>query len=109
MPQITLTEEQYRVYQTATEPVEIRAPGGDLVARVVGRLPHETPEFFAELKRRSETPGPVYTSDQIRRRMAALQVEWDRTGGFDRGYMREFLKTLDETDPPQMRHRGKAS
>src|SRR3954451_11762706 len=92
MPQIILTEEQFRVYETATEPVEIRAPHGEIVVRLAHRLPHETPEFFAELKRRAETPGPVYTSEQVHRRMAALQAEWDRTGGFDRAYSREFMK-----------------
>ncbi|HEX4590972.1 MAG TPA: hypothetical protein VH120_13635 [Gemmataceae bacterium] len=109
MPQITLTEEQFKVYETATEPVEIRAPDGEIVIRLANRLPHETPEFFAELKRRADTPGRVYTSDQVRRRMAALQAEWDRTGGFDKASMREFMKKLDETDPPQMQQRGKAS
>jgi hypothetical protein len=109
MPQIVLTEEQFRVYETATEPVEIRAPHGEIVVRLAHRLPHETPEFFAELKRRAEAPGPAYTSDQVRRRMAALQAEWDRTGGFDRTYMREFMRQLDESDPPQLRPRGSAS
>jgi len=109
MPQIVLTEEQFKVYAKASEPVEIRSPSGELVVRLAHRLPHETPEFFAELKRRAETPGPVYTSEQVRRRLAALQAEWDRTGGFDDAYRREFMKKLDETDPPQMRHPGKAS
>jgi hypothetical protein len=109
MPQIVLTEEQYKVYEAATEPVEIRAPGGELLVRLAHRLPHETPEFFAELKRRAETPGPVYSGEQVRRRMSALQAEWDRLGGFDKAYMREFMKKLDESDPPQMRHRDKAS
>ncbi|HEY3790144.1 MAG TPA: hypothetical protein VGL71_14890 [Urbifossiella sp.] len=109
MPQIMLTEEQFKVYETATEPVEIRAPDGEIVIRIAKRLPHETPEFFAEMKRRAETVGPVYTSDQVRRRMAALQAERDRTGGFDKAYMREFMRKLDEADPPQIRQRGKAS
>jgi hypothetical protein len=109
MPHITLTDEQTQIYESATGPVEIRTPGGEVVARIARRLPHETPEFIAELKRRAETPGPVYTSAQVRHRLEALQAEWDRTGGFDQAYMREFLKKLDETDPPQMRHRGKAS
>jgi hypothetical protein len=109
MPQITLTEEQFKVYETATEPVEIRAPDGEIVIRLANRLPHETPEFFAELKRRAAAPGPVYTSDQVRRRMAALQAERDRTGGFDKAYMGEFMKKSNEADPPQTRQRGKAS
>ena len=49
MPHITLTEEQFQVYEHATDPVEIRTPGGQVVVRIARPLPHETPEFFAEM------------------------------------------------------------
>jgi hypothetical protein len=37
-----------------------------------------------------------------------LQAEWDRTGGFDDAYMRDFMKKLDAADPGHMRPEGKA-
>ena len=100
MPQIVLSEEQYRVYEESTEAVDIVGPGGHSVGRIAGPMAHETPEFIAEALRRLNSPGPRYSSEQIKRRLAALQAEWDRVGGFDKAYMREFMKKLTETDPP---------
>jgi hypothetical protein len=100
MPQIILTEEQFRVYKDSTEAVDIVGPSGHSVGRIAGPLAHETPEFIAEALRRLNAPGPRYSSEQVRRRLAALQAEWDRTGGFDKAYMREFMKKLTEADPP---------
>jgi len=94
MPQITLTEEQYKVYEGAIGPIDIRAPGGGVVGQIVGRLPHETPEFFAELKRRAATPGPRYSGEDIQDMFKALEAEWERTGGFDEDYAAEFVRRL---------------
>jgi hypothetical protein len=104
VPQIVLTEEQYRVYSESTEAVDIVAPNGHSVGRIAGPLAHETPEFIAEALRRLNAPGPRFSGEQVKRRLAALQVEWDRTGGFDRAYMREFMKKLTEADPPCINH-----
>ena len=108
MPQIVLTEEQYRIYEESTEAVDIVTPDGHSVGRIAGPLAHETPEFIAEALRRLNSPGPRYSSEQVRRRLAALQAEWDRTGGFDRAYMREFMKKLTEADPPCITRRADA-
>src|SRR5262245_23351974 len=97
MPQITLTDEQFKVYEGATEPVEIRSPSGALVARVIGRLPHETPEYFAELKRRAAARGPRYSGDDIQAMFRALEAEWERIGGFSEEYAVEFVQGLDRS------------
>jgi hypothetical protein len=67
--------------------------------------PEFTPEMTAELKRRAAGPGPFFTSEQVQARLRALQEEWDRTGGFDETYMREFLARLDAADPGHMRQK----
>jgi hypothetical protein len=105
MPQIVLSDEQARILATALEPVEFLNANGDVI-RVIP--PIWTKEDIAAAKRRIGSPGPWYTSEQIRGRLAALQEEWDRTGGFDQEYMRAFLKRLNDEDPGQMRPIGKA-
>ena len=70
--------------------------------------PELTPEMIAELKRRAESPGPWYWGEQVQARLRALQEEWDRTGGFDEVYMREFLARLDKADPGHMRPKEQA-
>ena len=95
MPQITLTEEQFKVYEGATETVEIRTPAGELLVRVARPLPHETPEYFAELKRRAAAPGPRYSGDDTQSMFRALEAEWERTGGFDEEYAVKFVEGLN--------------
>jgi hypothetical protein len=68
--------------------------------------PKLTPEMIAELKRRAASPGPWYTSAQVQARLRALQEEWDRTGGFDEAYLREFLARLNAADPGHMRQKN---
>src|SRR5262249_22490106 len=94
MPQIMLTEEQFRVYEGATEPVEIRTPDGELLVRVARRLPHETPEFFAEMRRQAAEPGPRYSGEDIQAMFRALEAEWERTGGFDGDYAVDSVRRL---------------
>src|SRR5687768_10743627 len=104
MVQITLTEEQaQQVRQAAEETVQLCDSAGKVVAEIP---PAYNKEFIAELKRRAASPGPWYTSEQVRAHLHALQEEWDRTGGFDAAYMREFLKRLREKDPGHMRTEG---
>jgi len=100
MPEIILTEEQAKVLRGATGPIVAKDQAGNLVGRI---QPSPTPEFIAELKRRANAPGPRYSGKQIQSRLAALQQEWDRIGGFDEAAMREFLRNLDEADPGTMR------
>jgi hypothetical protein len=103
MPELVLTEEQAKVVAQALGPVTVR----DAHGRELGYIePKLSPEMIAELKRRAASPGPFYTGAQIQARLQALQEEWDRTGGFDEAYMREFLARLNAADPGHMRWKG---
>jgi hypothetical protein len=106
MSEVILTEEQAKVvFDAFGGPIIVR----DSTGRVLGRFEAQlTPEQIAELKRRAASPGPWYTGQQVQSRLQALQAEWDRTGGFDEAYMKEFLKRLDEADPGHMRPREQA-
>ena len=103
MSELILNEEQSRIILQATGPVVVRDFSGREVARIEPRL---TPEEITELKRRAASPGPWFTGAQVQSRLRALQEEWDRTGGFDEAYMRDFLVRLDASDPGHMRHKG---
>jgi uncharacterized protein YmfQ (DUF2313 family) len=105
MADLVLTEEQAKIVAQAHGPLTVRDVRGNLLGRLEPEL---TAEMIAELKRRARSPGPRYTGAQVQARLQALQEEWDRTGGFDKAYMHEFLKRLDETDPGHMRPRDEA-
>ncbi len=106
MPEIVLTTEQAKIVaQSLGSPITVRNERGAIVGHLEPKL---TPEMIAELKRRAASPGPFYSGAQVQARLKALQDEWGRTGGFDEGYMREFLSSLDKTDPPHMRPREQA-
>jgi hypothetical protein len=96
MPEIVLTEEQAKQLTGAFARVTVKDSGG----KVLGHIePVLSPEFVAELKRRAASPGPWYSGAHIQARLAALQLEWDRTGGFDTAHMKAFLDQLEQTDP----------
>jgi hypothetical protein len=96
MSEIVLTEEQAKLLQNENTRVTVKDPTG----RVVGYIePTLSPEFIAELKRRAATPGPRFSGTQIQARLAALQLEWERTGGFDAAQLRPFLDQLAQSDP----------
>jgi hypothetical protein len=124
MSELILTEEQAKIVRQALGPVTVRDSSGTVLGHIepivmqaldpvalhdasgtlVGHFePELTPETIAELKRRARSPGPRYTGAQVQARLQALQEEWDRTGGFDETYMREFLARLDVADPGHMR------
>jgi hypothetical protein len=100
MPEIVLTAEQARLVEESPMPVPVRDPRGNLFGYLEPPL---TPERIAELKRRARSPGPWYTGAQVQARLQALEAEWQRTGGFDEAYLREFLRRLNERDPGHMR------
>src|SRR5438552_2078713 len=105
MVQVILTEEQASVLQQVTEPIQLCDPSG----RILRTLPPEyTKEYIAELKRRAASPGPFFTGAQVQARLRALEEEWDRTGGFDEAYMRDFLDRLNAADPGHMRPKEQA-
>lgn len=99
MPELVLTEEQRQVAAQALGPLPVRDGRGQIMGHFEPKL---TPELIAELKRRARAPGPRYTSPQVSARLRALQEEWDRRGGFDEAYMREYLRRLNQDDPPHM-------
>ncbi len=100
MTQITLTKEQLRSLEDVRGPVRVLDADG----RVLGQI--DSPEFIKDLieevKRRRAAPEPCYTGNQVGARLRALQEEWNRTGGFDEAYMRQFLARLNEADPGHM-------
>jgi hypothetical protein len=100
MSELVLTAEQAKIVTQAFGPVAVRDPSGNLVGELEPTL---TPEMIAELKRRAASPGPWYTGAQIQARLLALQEEWDRRGGFDQAYMKDYLATLNAADPGHMR------
>jgi hypothetical protein len=95
MPEIVLTEEQARILAGATTTVVVRNPSG----ATVGVLDPKEAAIIAEAKRRLATPGPQYTSAQVRAMLDALQAERDRIGPFDVAYMEEFVRRLEASDP----------
>src|SRR5262249_28614169 len=100
MSHIILTEEQMRVIETATENVEVRDAKGNVLGTVLPksngttyqRDSWETPEFFAEMKRRAQASTKKYSGTHVHAMLLALEAEWERTGGFDRAYMDKFLQ-----------------
>jgi len=104
MPQIILTQEQADLAAKSLEPVQLCDPVGNIIASIA---PVWTMEDIAEAKRALASPGPWYTGAQVQARLRALQEEWDRVGGFDKAYMRDFLDRLDSVDPGQIRPRLK--
>ena len=96
MPEIVLTEEQSKQLSGAFARITVK----DSVGKVLGHLePALSAEFVAEMKRRAASPGPWYSGTHIQARLAALQLEWQRTGGFDAPHMRAFLDQLEQNDP----------
>lgn len=104
MVQIKLSDEQARLIASALEPVQLCDSKGNVLRTVE---PLITREEIAEMKRLAASPGPWYTAAQVQARLRALQEEWDRTGGFDKAYMREYLEKLREADPGHMREQSK--
>ena len=105
MPDLILTEEQAKIVAASFDFVIVRDAGGTVVGHIEPKL---TPLQIAELKRRAASPGPWYRSDQVQARLRALQEEWDRTGGFDEAYAREYMKRLNDADPGHMRPKERA-
>ena len=94
MTEITLTKEQTEILSTSSGPVVVRIPTGESVGSLD---PHEQ-RIIAECKRRLTSSSPRIPHHRVEAHMAALQVEWERTGGFDQEYMNGFLQKLREAD-----------
>jgi len=88
MPHIVLSEEQTHTYHSAECPVQIRDNNG----KVLGYLePDFRPDTVEEAEARAKSYGPGVPSSEARAMLQALEAEWNRTGGFEEGYMKEFL------------------
>ena len=101
MPHIVLTEDQARVVAQAGTAVEVRDPEG----KWLGRIDPREAAIVADLLRRRGEPRQTIPAVRVEEHMRALQAEWDRTGGFDREYMLEYLKELRAEDGPGIRTR----
>lgn len=97
MTRIVLTEEQMKLVRQSTSPVPVCDPTGIVLGTVD---PEITPEFIAELKKRAKSPGPWYTSEQVRRHFEALEEAWQREGPFDNKRMHEILDEIRAKDQP---------
>jgi hypothetical protein len=104
MDELVLNEEQSKIANLIWGRIPVRDASGKLIGYFQAEM---TPDVIAELKRRAASPGPFYTGEQIQARLRALQEEWDRTGGFDEAYMKEFLARLNAADPGHIRVRRK--
>jgi hypothetical protein len=98
MPEIVLTEEQARQVPGSGIPLSVVVK--DATGRVVGHLePVPSPEWIAEMKRRTAAPGPRYSSAAVLAMLDALQAERDRIGPFDAEYALAFAARLQADDP----------
>lgn len=96
MVRIVLTAEQVKLLDAAREPVQIVMPDGRVLATVP---PTISAEELAEIRRRQQAgPRRRYKTLRVLAHLEALQVEWDRCGGFDAATMRDLLKRFREQD-----------
>jgi hypothetical protein len=94
MSEIVLTEEQARVVMQAAERVNVRDPHGDVIA-VIDPLDVAALRTYREHR---QNPRKSIPAAKVREHMRALEAEWERTGGFDAAYAREFMARLRERD-----------
>ena len=77
MTRIDLTLEQATVPDTATEPVRVCMPDGSIAGWLNTHLPPNNPGFsleeIAEAERRTEGPGPWYTTKEVLEHLRALE------------------------------------
>jgi hypothetical protein len=90
MSEVVLTDEQMRIIDRATEPVEIRSPKGRKLAQVA---PAWTAEEIADAKRRLGS-GTWYSSEEVQRFMRLLEDEVKRTGRCDEARAAELIAQL---------------
>jgi hypothetical protein len=91
MPQIMLTEEQERMYQSASEPVRVCNRQGQVLGQLWPPVPNEA-QIIAEAKRRLASGKPGVPAEQVHELLEALEREWQRLGGFDKDYMKAFVE-----------------
>ncbi len=103
MSDLILSQEQAECVINAEGRIVVR----DTKGRILGRLePELSASTLAELKRKAGSVGPWYTGEQVQARLARLQEEWVRNGGFDEVRLKELLQGMNRTDPGVSRHSG---
>lgn len=95
MSPVILSGEQ--VLLLAQGPLPVCDPDGNIVGHVepLGFTPQE----IAEAKRRAASPGPWYTSEQVRSHLAALEEAANREGGLDTVRTRRLLEHVRSEVP----------
>ena len=95
MTPIVLTPDQSRQWETALDPIEIHDAKGHVVGKVI---PPTLARVIEQAKQPRDPNERTYTSAQVQAHLKALEVEWERTGGFDEKYMYAFLDRLRDED-----------
>jgi hypothetical protein len=91
MDRIQLTPEQIEVYTAAEDLIEVCDPDGKVVGRILSAQLQET---VADIKRRRQTPGPMYSSAQVREMLQRLEEVWETEGPFGAERGREIVAEL---------------
>jgi hypothetical protein len=94
MSEIVLTEEQTRVVRQAEQEVPVRDADGE----VVGAIDPLDVAVLRRYRQRRNGEQPTVPWEKMREHMRALEAEWERTGGFDEAYAREFVARLRTQD-----------
>lgn len=96
MVKITLTSEQ-RDMLRRDGALALFDVDGNLIAKVNWE---DTSDFVEETKRRiaESRDKPKVSGQKVLEHLAALQMEWERTGGFDKEYAVRFVSGLRERD-----------
>jgi hypothetical protein len=103
--QLVLTEEQAQLVRSASGPVQICDPVGNVLAHarpVVGLeqldpIDREAVENY--LRRRHEPKQKGYSSQHVQAMFQTLEREWQRTGGFDKAHLNAFLERWRSENP----------
>jgi hypothetical protein len=91
MTRITFTPEQTDIFTTTEDPIEVCDPQGTVLGTI---HPPRLLEIIAECKRRAKSPGPWYSSAQVRETLRILQDTWDKEGPFGKERLDEILQEL---------------
>jgi hypothetical protein len=105
MTQLILTEDQARLVRSAKGFIQLADPAGNILAHAQTIVPLEQLDPIDReaveqyLRRRHEPKQKGRTSQQVQAMLQALDREWERTGGFDKSHMHEFLERWRAENP----------
>jgi hypothetical protein len=75
MTQLVVSEEQAELISKSSDRVEVRDAKGRILGVLSRRVQDESPDEIAEIKRRSRTPGPVYSTDEVLSHLRSLEAK----------------------------------